>query len=73
MAFLIGAVYCSRNGKTRKKQVAMIAQKIMDANQAQNERSGLISLPNSRTATFGTPLRNHFAAGSFKRNLLRPT
>jgi hypothetical protein len=59
-AFFTGPVYCSGNGETSEKQVAMIAQKIMDANQAQKQRSGLVSLPNSRTATFWTPLRDHF-------------
>ena len=59
MAFLTWAIYCSGNGKTSEKQVAMIAQKIMDANQAQDQRSGLVSLPNSRAATFWTPLRDH--------------
>ena len=49
----------SRDREPCKKQVAMIAQKVVDANHAQDQRGGLISLPNSRTPASWTLLRDH--------------
>ena len=60
----------SRDHETSEKQVAMIAQKVVDANHAQDQRSGLISLPNSQTPTFWTPLRDHLQRTPPKKNLM---
>ena len=45
--------------KARKKQVAMIAQKMMDANQTQHEKGAFIPSSNSRTTAFRAFLAYH--------------
>jgi hypothetical protein len=45
--------------EARKKQVAMIAQKVMDANQTQQEKGPFITSSNSRASTFRTLLAYH--------------
>jgi hypothetical protein len=42
-AFFAVTLQCSRQNKARKKQVAMIAQKIIDANQAHYQGRALIT------------------------------
>jgi hypothetical protein len=51
----------SRHHKARKKQVAMIAQKMMDANQTQHERRSFIPSSNPRTSTFWALLTYHLS------------
>lgn len=48
-----------RHYKARKKQVAMIAQKVMDANQTQHEKGSFIPSSNPRTTTFWAFLAYH--------------
>ena len=48
-----------RHGKTHKKQVAMIAQKVVDAKQPQWKWCPLIPSPYSRTTALGTLSQNH--------------
>jgi hypothetical protein len=45
--------------KAREKQVAMIAQKVMDANQTQHEKSPFIASSNVRTTAFRALLTDH--------------
>jgi hypothetical protein len=48
-----------RQHKTCKKQVAMIAQKVIDANQTQRQRGPFISRADSATATLRTLSESH--------------
>jgi hypothetical protein len=53
------AFYSTWHGKAHKKQVAMIAQKVVDAKQPQWKWCPLIPSPYSRTAAFWTLSQNH--------------
>jgi hypothetical protein len=56
---LFPAAQGSGHHKTSEKQVAMIAQKVMDANQTQDQRRPFIPSPNPRTTTFRALLNYH--------------
>jgi len=56
---LFPATQGSGHHKAREKQVAMIAQKVMEANQTQHERHPLIPSTNPRTTTFRALLVYH--------------
>jgi hypothetical protein len=56
---LFPAAQGSGHHKARKKQVAMIAQKVMDANQTQHEKSPFIPSSYLRTTTFRALLAYH--------------
>jgi hypothetical protein len=43
-----------------EKQVAMIAQKIIDAKYSQEKGRRFVTAPDARAFTFGTTLRDHF-------------
>ena len=47
------------NCETGEKQVAMIAQKVVDANQSKEQRRGFVALPDARTTTLRALLQNH--------------
>ena len=64
-------VNSSREGETCEKQVAMIAQKIMNANQTQDQGGRLVSLSNSRAPTLWTLLRYHFKQAPLNQILTR--
>jgi hypothetical protein len=49
----------SRQHEPGKKQVAMIAQKVVDANQTHRQRRALVTFANPRTTTFWAFLKNH--------------
>ena len=49
---LFPAAQGTEHQKARKKQVVMIAQKVMDANQTQHEKRSFIPSTNLRTVTF---------------------
>jgi hypothetical protein len=51
--------YCSGHCETHEKQVAMIAQKIVDAKHTEQKRRALIAFTNARTATLWAFLQNH--------------
>ena len=59
-ALLFWALQRPGNRKACEKQVAMIAQKVVDANQTKKHWSGFIPLPDARTPTLRTTLRNHY-------------
>jgi hypothetical protein len=46
--------------ETREKQVAMITQKVMDANHTQYPGRGLIPFPNQRTTALRALLSDHW-------------
>ena len=48
-----------RHHKPREKQVAMIAQKVVDANQAHRQRRPFITSANAGTTAFWTLLKGH--------------
>jgi hypothetical protein len=54
-----GLAKSSGHRETCKKQVAMIAQKVMDANQTQDQGRWLIAPSDARAATLWTLLRDH--------------
>jgi hypothetical protein len=56
---LFPATQCPRHHKACEKQVAMIAQKVMDANQTQHEKGPFIPSSNPRTTTFWAFLAYH--------------
>jgi hypothetical protein len=56
---LSSAPDCAGHHKAGEKQVAMIAQKVMDANQTQHERHPFIPSTNLRTTTFWALLTYH--------------
>jgi hypothetical protein len=56
---LFSAAQGSGHDKARKKQVAMIAQKVMDANQTQHEWRPSITASNTRTTAFRALLAYH--------------
>jgi hypothetical protein len=56
---LFPATQGSGHHKAREKQVAMIAQKVMDANQTQHEKSPFIPSSNPRATTFRAFLTDH--------------
>ena len=56
---LFSAAQGSRDHKAREKQVAMIAQKVMDANQTQHERRSFITSANLGTAALWAFLAYH--------------
>lgn len=56
---LFPAAQGSRDHKASEKQVAMIAQKVMDANQTQHEGRSFITATNLRTAAFWAFLADH--------------
>src|ERR1041384_492970 len=61
----------SRQRKTRKKQIAMIAQKVVDANQTHRQGGPSIALANAGTATFRALLSKHqFLSGPDSSGLL---
>jgi hypothetical protein len=58
-SLLFPAAQGSGHYKARKKQVAMIAQKVMDANQTQHEEGPFIPSSNPRTTAFRAFLSYH--------------
>src|SRR5256885_10194021 len=64
-------VNSSRDGETCEKQVAMIAQKIMNANQTQDQGGRPVSLSNSRAPTLWTLLGYHFKQAPLNQILTR--
>jgi hypothetical protein len=54
-----GSVDRSRYRKPCEKQVAMIAQKVVDANHAEDEWCRLVPFSNPRTTALGTSLGDH--------------
>jgi hypothetical protein len=50
---------CAGDSKSSKKQIAMIAQKIIDANHAKQQRRRLVAAPDARTATLRTVRFHH--------------
>ena len=53
--------HCAGDGESREKQVAMIAQKVIDAKHAEQERRRFIAAPDSRTPTLRTMRLHHMA------------
>ena len=62
-------VQAPRHHKASKKQVAMIAQKVVDANQTHRQRRPFIAFANARTTTLGTLLGKHSLTRRFSRPL----
>jgi hypothetical protein len=56
---LFSAAQGSWHDKASEKQVAMIAQKVMDANQTQDQRRPFIPAPDLGTSTFRALLTYH--------------
>jgi hypothetical protein len=57
--FSSGPIDRSGNGKAPEEQVAMIAQKVVDAKQSQQPRGSLIALPDSAATALWTPFSKH--------------
>jgi len=56
---LFAASECAGHHKAGEKQVAMIAQKVMDANQTQHEWRPSITASHARASTFRALLAYH--------------
>ena len=58
-----------RKRKPSKKQIAMIAQKIIDANQTHWEWRPFVASSDTRTAAFRTPSQRHYLLIPALRNV----
>ena len=64
LAFLsssAGFRHCAGDGEAREEQVAMIAQKIIDAKHAEHQRRRFIATPDARTFALRTMRLHHVA------------
>src|SRR5215210_6655910 len=63
-----GAMFgdCARDGKSRKEQITMIAQKIVEAKHAEQQRCRFITPPDTRAFTLGTTRPDHFRSLFFR-------
>ena len=61
---------CARQGKSRKEQIAMIAQKIIYAKHAQEKRRRLIAAPDTRAFALGATRPDHFLSLFFRLRIV---